>query len=212
MSELCHQLHRAVNGLQRLGFPDGFSQVPSDGIYILFEKREKGHGNDRIVRVGTHTGKHQLMSRLKQHFINENKDRSIFRKNIGRAMLKRDRDSFLADWEIDLTTKKSRSQHESRIDGNKQQLIEKNVSRYIQGNLSYVVISEADREKRLDIESKIISTVSWCDQCGPSRAWLGLHSPKEKIRRSGLWVINGLYKEPLSDTELRSLVVKVKPP
>ena len=40
---------------------------------------------DRIVRIGTHTGENQLRSRLMQHFVKENKNRSIFRKNIGRC-------------------------------------------------------------------------------------------------------------------------------
>ena len=40
------------------------------------------------MNICTHTGKNQLISRLKQHFTNMNKDRSIFRKNIGRCLLK----------------------------------------------------------------------------------------------------------------------------
>ena len=76
----------------RLGFSDGFTNVPLNGIYLLYERGELGHGADRIVRVGTHTGKNQLVSRLKQHFVHENKDRSIFRKNIGRAILNRQQD------------------------------------------------------------------------------------------------------------------------
>jgi hypothetical protein len=63
-----------------------------NGIYVLFERGEECHDGGRIVRVGTHTGDGQLRSRMLQHFVNENKDRSIFRKNIGRALLNRDRD------------------------------------------------------------------------------------------------------------------------
>jgi hypothetical protein len=50
------------------------SPIPLNGIYILFEDGEIAHGTNRIVRIGTHTGKDQLFSRLKQHFIQENKD------------------------------------------------------------------------------------------------------------------------------------------
>ena len=78
------------------------------GIKLLFEKGETAHGMDRIVRIGTHTGKNQLRSRLKQHFIKEDKDRSIFRKNIGRSLLNRDKDPFLEQWEIDLTSRKQK--------------------------------------------------------------------------------------------------------
>lgn len=74
--------------------------MPTDGIYVLFESGEESHGGDRIVRIGTHTGVGQLRSRLQQHFVKENKDRSVFRKNIGRCLLNRDSDPFLPEWEI----------------------------------------------------------------------------------------------------------------
>ena len=62
---------------------------------VLFETGELAHGADRIVWVGTHTGSNEMPSRLKQHFLKENKDRSIFRKNIGRALLNRRRTLYL---------------------------------------------------------------------------------------------------------------------
>jgi len=98
MSEICQQLHELFNDLPRYWFPFNELAIPRNGIYILFEKHEHAHGVDRIVRVGTHTGENQLRSRLKQHFLNETKDRSIFRKNIGRAMLQKAEDPFLEQW------------------------------------------------------------------------------------------------------------------
>jgi len=95
MSKECDKIHRLFNGMERFNFPFDETKIPLNGIYVLFEKGEKGHGMNRIVRIGTHTGKNQLRSRLMQHFINENKDRSIFRKNIGRALLSKARDIFL---------------------------------------------------------------------------------------------------------------------
>jgi len=44
-----------------------------------------------------------LCSRLKQHFAKENKDRSVFRKNIGRCILNKANDDYLTKWEWDLT-------------------------------------------------------------------------------------------------------------
>ena len=85
MSKKCNKLHKLFNNMKIYSFPFNEELIPKNGIYILFEKGEKGHNTNRIVRVGTHTGINQLRSRLKQHFLNENKDRSIFRKNIGRA-------------------------------------------------------------------------------------------------------------------------------
>jgi aspartate oxidase len=80
MSQTCNSIHNLFNNLKRINFPFDNSDIPKNGIYILFEKGELAHNHDRIVRIGTHTGRDQLLSRLKQHFINENKDRSIFRK------------------------------------------------------------------------------------------------------------------------------------
>ena len=202
MSEICKELHERFNKMPRYSFPFDEQKMPLNGIYVLFERGEKGHERDRVVRVGTHTGDNQLRSRLKQHFINENKDRSIFRKNIGRALLNRNNDSFLGDWELDLTTKEARDKFSSRIDFGRQREIEKKVSKYIQDNFSFVVFQAEDKKKRLELESKIISSISICDECHASSKWLGNFSPKEKIRESGLWLVNELYKTELTKEDL----------
>lgn len=203
MSEKCKQLHQWFNNLERISFPFDERKIPRNGIYILFENGEIAHGMDRIVRIGTHKGKNRLRSRLKQHFIKENKDLSVFRKNIGRALLNRDKDPFLDQWEIDLTSRKAKEKYSALIDLEKQKEVEKRVSQYIQANFSFVAIEVETQEKRLELESKIISTISLCDECKPSSDWLGLFSPKEKIIQSGLWVVNELYKEPLSDEDMQ---------
>ncbi len=201
----CEEIHEIFNSMKRYRFPFNEREIPKNGVYVLFEKGESGHGKDRIVRVGTHTGKNQLPSRLMQHFVNENKDRSIFRKNIGRAILSQEKDPFLKYWEIDLTTKESKNKFLNLIDLEKQKQIEKKVTDYIQKNLSFVVFIIEDKEKRLEIESKIISTLSLCKECNPSVNWLGLFSPKEKIRKSGLWQVNELYKSSLTNKDIEEL-------
>ena len=198
MSEECHKLHEIFNGLNKFNFPFNENDIPLNGIYVLFEKGEIAHNLNRIVRIGTHTGDNQLRSRLKQHFIMENKDRSIFRKNIGRAILNKNKDGFLKYWEVDLTTKDSKEKYSRVIDFNKQKEIEKKVTRYLQYNFSFVVFKVDDKDKRLELESKIISTISSCKECFPSKNWLGLFSPKDKIRESGLWLVNELNKETLN--------------
>ncbi len=199
----CQQLHEILNSKKRYNFSFNEEEIPKNGIYVLFEKGEKAHGGERIVRVGSHTGENQLRERLKQHFINENKDRSIFRKNIGRALLSLKKEPFLKQWEIDLTTKEQKNKFLNSIDLEKQSEIEREVTKYIQNNFSFAVIPE--KENRLEIERKIISTISLCKECGPSESWLGLSSPKEKIRKSGLWLVNELYKKPLSDKDLEKI-------
>ena len=86
---------------------------------MLFDSREIALGTDRIVRVGTYTGRKQFRFRLEQHFIKKSKDRSIIRKNIGRALLNRDQDSFLEQWEIDLTTHTAKQAYSALIDSKK---------------------------------------------------------------------------------------------
>jgi hypothetical protein len=205
MIDICERLHLFFNGRQRFRFPFESNDIPKDGIYILFESGEKAHLGDRIVRVGTHTGRGQLRSRLKQHFLVENKDRSIFRKNIGRALLAKTNDPFADSWELDLTTSPSKQKNKHLVGCDQVRKIEGDVSRYIQGNFSFAVFEVRDKEDRLRIESKIISTVSLCPKCKPSQTWLGLFSPKAKIRESGLWLVNELYKDALSTNELGQL-------
>ena len=64
-----------------------------------------------------------------------------------------------------------------------------------------------DKAERLHWESRIISTVSLCKECRPSPGWLGLDSPKAKIREGGLWLVNELYKEPLSEGDYEAVKV-----
>ena len=209
MSENCQHLHRLFNSLPRQSFPFDGEAIPDNGIYILFENGEVAHGADRIVRVGTHRGVNQLHPRLREHFVKENKDRSIFRKNIGRAILQKTNDRFLKQWNWDLTSREARDKYLPLLDKDKQRSVEQAVSEYIQGNLSFVVFSVDSKEERLEWEQKIISTVSWCTECRPSHNWLGKHSPKQKIREGGLWLEKGLYKKALSKEELKIMEGKL---
>ncbi|MFH1614303.1 MAG: hypothetical protein ABIG61_04360 [Planctomycetota bacterium] len=198
---ICQELHHLLKDHKRHYFPFEESLIPKNGIYFLYEKGEYGHGTDRIVRVGTHTGESQLHSRLKQHFLKENKDRSIFRKNIGRAYLNAKKDLFLEQWEYDLTPRKNRERYLDRVDLKKLKKIETIVSGYIQDHFSFVVLEVTNKEFRLKYESMLISTISLCEACLPSNNWFGFQSPKHKIRESGLWLVNELYKKPFSMEE-----------
>lgn len=209
MSEICTNLHQLFNQLHRFRFPFDASRIPLNGIYLLFEQGELAHGTERIVRVGTHTGDSQLRSRLQQHYYKENKDRSIFRKNIGRALLSRDGDPFLAQWELDLTTREAKEQYRTQLDTAKQKEVEKRVTAYIRSAFSFAVFRVDSKTDRLSLEVKLISTISLCQECRPSPDWLGLMSPKHQIRESGLWNVNELYKQPLSLGDFVSLREKV---
>jgi len=87
------------------------------------------------------------------------------------------------------------------------------ISQYIQTNLSFCVFEVNTKEERLFWESKITSTLSNAAKFGeikPSENWLGNHSTKDKIRESGLWQVNELYKESLTEAELEKLLALVK--
>lgn len=202
MSSECQKLHELFNNLSRFKFPIDFKKIPLNGIYVLFERGESAHGFDRIVRIGTHTGDNLLRSRLRQHFITENKDGSIFRKNIGRTILNIKRNPYLKIWNLVMTTKESVAEYGHLINKNYQKSIEKEVSEYIQNNFSFCVLEINDKNQRITLESKIISTVAQCNECKPSESWFGLESPIEKIKYSGLWLVNELHKKPVAETDI----------
>ena len=206
MSNTCAQLHLALSNLDLHTFPFDKAVIPLNGIYVLFEKGESGHDGKRIVRIGTHTGQGHLRARLEEHFLTTNKDRSIFRKNIGRALLNRDRDPFLKQWEHDLTAKSAREKLGPLVDFLKQADTELRVTSYIQEQFEFVVLSEPEKASRLALEARIISTVSLCQDCMASTNWLGLSSTKDKIRESGLWQVNKLYGSGLSLSQVKQLL------
>lgn len=72
------------------------------------------------------------------------------------------------------------------------------------------MIEENDKKQRLFLESKLISEVSNCDECKSSKQWLGRYSPKIKIKESGLWQVNELYKEGFTEKEFELFKNKLK--
>lgn len=206
MSGVCGKLHEILWEGRRYRFGDGFSDVPKNGVYVLFEKGESGHGGDRIVRIGTHTGENQLPSRLFQHFENPNKNRSIFRKNVGRCLLNMREDDYLSVWNYDTTTALGKQKYRHMVNPDKERALEREISHYIQQNFSFVLLAVQGKLQRLTLESLLIGTVSNCKQCSPSESWLGLHSPVDKIRNSGLWQVMELCSTPLEEGQLSQLL------
>jgi len=207
MTDFYSQLHEIFNSSNRFYFPfdKDLKKIPLNGIYVLFENGEKFKHLDRIVRIGTHTGQDQLRSRLLQHFVKENKNRSIFRKNIGRAILNRDRNPYLTIWELDTTSRIEKDKNGHLIDKLLEIELEKQISKYIQDNLSFTVFEVPDKNKRLFWESRLISTLALSNEINISNNWLGKFSPKDKICKYGLWQVNELFNNPLDLSELEIL-------
>jgi len=206
MSQVCRHLHETLVTWPR--FTAGFdpANIPANGLYFLFETGEKAHGVERIVRVGTHTGQDNLPKRLNEHLYTPNKDRSIFRKHIGRCLLARQGDPFLEFWEIDLTTRKNREKFEHLVDKEQLAETEEMVTAYITANFSFTVLYVQDKDSRLKAESGLLSTIAQCQESKASPEWLGNHHPNSVIRASGLWNIQGLDKEPFSIEDVEILL------
>jgi len=203
MESIALELCILLNQQRRFNFPfEAYKTIiPRNGIYIIFENGEKYNDLDRIVRVGTHTGHNQLFSRLKQHFVKENKNRSIFRKNIGRCLLNKVNSPYLPLWELDITSREEKERNLKLLDLEFEKQIEKQITNYIQTNLSFCVFEIATKEQRIFWESKIVSTLAKSIFFRPSEKWLGNYSSKEKIKSSGLWQVNELNNDSLSKAE-----------
>jgi hypothetical protein len=187
-------------------------------VYIfIFEKGEKAHGGNRIVRVGTTTGdKTTLADRLHEHYDNEG--RSIFRNHIALCFLKKDSDPcnltglFLKSKIYRDRWKKTANNEELKTF----QMINETVSNHIRKNCSLIAFP-VSKEYRRCWETKIISTVYSCSDCKASENWLGnvslrnVSPRREIICKSGLWNVQGVNnKNILTDGELAELEKTVK--
>ena len=199
--DLCFRLHQLLNALPKYTWQDIPSVSFQNGIYIVFERGETYRGMPRIVRVGTHNAPNRLKPRLTDHFVKENRNGSIFRKNIGKALLNRDRDPYLKIWTLDT----SRPPHLGAADPEREKETEKRVSRYLRENMTFAVFPVETKEQRLRMEEAVIASLHHGFDFAPSDKWLGRFSPEPEIYQSGLWLKQGLDGAPLSEQEFQLL-------
>lgn len=230
-TSVCQWLHEQLEQRELIRFPFDLEGLPRNGIYFFYEAGETwGHGGDypRIVRVGTHR-EGNFRSRMADHYVideqkmnfNRNqaapKDRSIFRKNIGRALLHRDRDSYEALWNIDFTTRASREANGFRRDVEKEKQIEDQVTRILRERFAFRWIELEGEGRRMGsqgLEAVLIGTLARCGECSPSSNWLGRFSPKPKIAQNGLWLEQHLQALEVTEDrmkEIRALLGKHRP-
>lgn len=184
------------------------SHIPTNGIYIMFEEGETFQGLDRIVLVGAHTGVDNLYKRLKEHYVNENKDRSIFLKRVGSAILAKNKDPYLDIWEVDTTTPENKNKVQAQLNPAHEQQITQQAVAHIRDKISFVVFEVETKEERIDWKKKIIATLSKAAKNGfikPSGNWLGNFSPDLKVSQSRLWQSQHLDGEPLTPQEFDKL-------
>jgi hypothetical protein len=211
-------------------YPFRLEQLPLNGIYFFYEEGETvDHGDgvgSRMVRIGTHKDGN-FRSRIAEHFLmvdeakkmafDENKpaphERSIFRKNLGRALLNKAGDPYLEVWELDFTTSAGRKKNKHRRDVAKEKAVEAEVTRLLREKFSFRFILLEGQEGRMGssgLESNLIGTVAKCEECKPSANWLGNYSPKEDIRRTGLWLAQHLKSPEISEGQRGIIEVAIK--
>jgi hypothetical protein len=212
-TEYCHWLHEQLEKLPAVQYPFDSTTLPNNGIYFFYENGEfwgHGHTNRRIVRIGTHKDGN-FKSRMSEHFLlKESKmnftsdrpgphDRSIFRKNLGRALL--EGDDYLKIWDIDFTKTANRKKYSSLRNIAKEKELETEITKLIRECFSFRFIMFEGQRARMGsggVESRLISTVANCKLCKPSDSWLGLHSSKPQIKGGKLWLVQHLKGPPLS--------------
>jgi hypothetical protein len=173
---------------------------PARGVYFFFEDHEfREDGSTlRVVRIGTHAvsanSRTTLWNRLHTHrgasSGGGNHRGSIFRKRVGEALLqvRSYPPAIAASWGMDNSAPKSTRLTEVPL--------ERDVSAVI-GAMPFLWIEVADApgagSHRAYLERNCIALLSNYGKepiDKPSERWLGLHSPQETIRKSGLWNMN----------------------
>jgi len=177
-NEICLRIHEIVESFPLYRYPVNRGNLPLNGIYFFYEEGEKiqigSQVKDRIVRVGTHREQDRFPDRIFNHY-NGNKNSSVFRKHLGGAIIRRKNpaDSRLERW---------LKQDAPTFDD-----VEVLVNAQIREQFSFRCIRVDNKEERLDLEKRLIATLSRCSQCKPSENWLGKFAASRKIQVSGLW-------------------------
>ncbi len=198
---MCLEIHELINQLPTYSYKNIDKEPFYDGIYFIFENGEKYHNFKRIVRVGINREQGSLKERLKEHF-RQNHRNSIFRKHIGRVFLNINNDDYIKYWDM-----KTPGENKNFA---KEQYFENMVSKYIQENITFSIINVKDSKIRKRLESAIIATLNQTDDFKQSPNWLGNKSPKDKVKDSGMWIVQGLNANILTAKEFNNLKYIIK--
>ena len=164
-SIVCYKLHKLFNAMPRYKWDTINTFGFDSGIYIIFEVGKSYCGMDRIVRVGTHRSDGRLRGRLEDHYITENNDGSIFRKNIGRSILNENKHSYLNVWT------KSSSRSDSGYNQAPQDKIETQATKYMRENFTFTCFPVDTNAERSRLELGIIAALNKDESFTASPNW-----------------------------------------
>lgn len=202
--EILSALETRVGGATTLSQCNGRMAWPSAGVYFFFEPGEvrstSGIGR-RVVRIGTHglrkSSKTTLWHRLGQHrgvarTGGGNHRGSIFRLLVGEALVLRD-GLPAATWGSPEPGDLSAANSEHAIE----LLVTKRI-----GAMPFLCVAVGDPpgplSKRGLIERNAIALLSNASRAAidpAASSWLGKHSGRDLVRRSGLWNNNHVEEE-----------------
>lgn len=195
--ELLEALERRIGGRRRLGNLSARNAWPERGVYFVFEPKERrarsGVGS-RVVRVGTHAlaagSRSTLWRRLRQHRGTLNPPgglhrASVLRKMVGEAAMARTPELAAPTWGKGERIPDSTLLPEQRL--------ERLVSRRLR-DMAIVFLPLEDAPGPDSLRGYVVrQTIALLSADPstpidpPSTFWLGYHSPRERVRRSGLW-------------------------
>lgn len=204
--EILAHLEQRLGGTRRLHGCVGRMAWPTRGVYFFFEggeQRSPSGMGPRVVRVGTRaltsSSRTTLWQRLSQHrgaatSGGGNHRGSIFRLLVGEALASRD-GSPVASWGSGSSAGQAARTLglEPSAVRDQEHPLEVAVSEAI-GTMPFLWVRCDDApggaSARGLIERNAIALLSNFDKDPidpPSSAWLGMHSARERVRRSGLW-------------------------
>ncbi|MDH5528118.1 MAG: hypothetical protein OEY97_12520 [Nitrospirota bacterium] len=182
---------------------------PERGVYFFFqsgERRKDSGDGPRVVRVGTHAltddSKTSLWNRLSNHRGNPrsgggNHRSSIFRQLVGQGLIQRE-ELDVPSWGIG--GDRGQAAHRLGIDREAVKALEHPVEQRVTqliGSMPFLWLEIDDvpspNSLRGVVETNTIGLLSNFDKPSldpPSGHWLGFHTSRERVRRSGLWNSN----------------------
>jgi len=184
---VCPKINQILSRLQLYSDPD---EVPfNNGLYFFYEKGEKSsHDNlPRIVRVGNHPrAQERLRGRLWDHY-SPNKNFSVFRRYLGGAVLRRENPDHPC---LKPAPGKGHWEKQGGHTCPKCSQIEGRVTELLREKFEFRCVEIRDKEKRNELEKKLIGSLSLCPSCKPSVRWLGRYAYSDKVKDFGLWNSN----------------------